>query len=80
MKLEMVRGCICDSLTVDGVEEFSIPLDEKRKILKRVCEKIEPRDLNYLLQWFMTQYGEYDCDGEPCECCGDIVETWTAEI
>ena len=31
MQLISVTGCLCDSLTVDGVEEIDLPNDEARK-------------------------------------------------
>ena len=44
MKIQMTRGCIANSLTVDGKEEINLS------------------------------------DDEPCETCGDYVETYTWEI
>ena len=80
MKLEMVRGCICDSLTVDGEEEYTLSDDKREEVLDCICSRLYPKDLNRFLQWYIQEYGEYDCDDKPCECCGDYVQTWTVEL
>ena len=74
MRIKLVRGCICDSLTVDGKDEYSMNDDERRDVLKKIFERLAPGDLNYVLQALVKEMGEYDCDDEPCECCGDTVE------
>lgn len=80
MKLKMQRGCICDSLTVDGTEEINLNDEQRKEVIKKIFESIEPKDLNYLLQWYLPTFGDYDCDDEPCECCGDYVEYYNIEI
>jgi len=48
--------------------------------LEAVKRKLGPRDLNHLLVYLATEYGDYESDGIPCECCGDIVCTWTLDL
>lgn len=84
MKLNLTTGCICDSLTVDGVEEVdmteSLRTETKVKLLTWLAEHPEKLDLNQMLQQILPEYGEYDSSGEPCECCGDYVNEWNLEI
>lgn len=80
MELKMVRGCTCDSLTVNGVEEVKLDDEERREVIKKIFETIEPKDLNYLLQWYLETFGDYECDDKPCECCGDCVEQYNVDI
>lgn len=37
----------------------------------------DSNDPNQLMRLVLEIYGDYECDGEPCECCGDTVDTWT---
>lgn len=80
MILRMVRGCICDSLSVDGKEEIDLTDEERQEVLKKIFEHLKPQDLNNILQDLIEMFGEYECDDEPCETCGDYVETHTWEI
>ena len=43
-------------------------------------KETKPQDLNNILQDLIEMFGEYECDDEPCETCGDYVETHTWEI
>lgn len=79
MKYELVRGCVCDSLTVDGKEEIDMTDEERQAVIDNIYKSLKPKDLNYLLQWYIVEFGEYTCDDEPCECCGDCVEEWVLE-
>lgn len=80
MILRMVRGCIHDSLSVDGKEEIKLTDEERKVVLRKVFEHLNPEDLNYVLQNLVQTFGEYECDDEPCETCGDFEETYTWEI
>ena len=83
MKLELTRGCICDSMTVDGVEEIDLTTEERRRTINKICKWLEENSdsqLNYVLQELIPMMAQdYEYDSEPCECCGDYVEhyTWT---
>ncbi len=80
MRLKYVEGCVCTSLTVDGKEEIDLTDDERKEVLRKIFEELKPSDLNYVLQSLIKQFGEYDCDDEPCECCGDIVDWYIWDI
>ena len=80
MKLEYTEGCVCGSLTVDNEEEYAMTDERRTEVLEAVKRKLGPRDLNHLLVYLATEYGDYESDGIPCECCGDIVCTWTLNL
>ena len=47
MELKCTSGCICDSMTVDGVEEIDLENDEIRKeVLERIGDYIGKLNLN----------------------------------
>lgn len=90
MKLELTEGCICDSFTADGKDIYSMSEKELKDILKTAVAKItttkyEDENKIYQLQNTLYEivsrfYDEYECDNEPCECCGDFVETFKMEV
>lgn len=83
MNLKLTRGCICDSLTVDGVEEIHLTDEQRAEAKKRIAEWLLREDvsLNELLVPVTEHFhDEYECDDEPCEYCGDYVETYKLEI
>jgi hypothetical protein len=80
MKLEYTEGCVAGSLTVDDEEEYAMTDERRTEVLEAVKRKLGPRDLNHLLVYLATEYGDYESDGIPCECCGDIVCTWTLNL
>jgi hypothetical protein len=85
MEIEMVEGCMCDSLTIDGVEEINLTDEQRQKYIEEICEGLKkvitPRDLNYLLQHITYNYGKsellYD---KPCSCCGDYVYSYKLKL
>lgn len=90
MKLKITEGCICDSFTADGKDIDSLSEQELKDILKAAVAKItnteyEDEKIIYCLQNTLYEiasrfYDEYECDGKPCECCGDYVETFKMEV
>ena len=80
MTIRMIRGCICGSLSVNGKEEIDMTDEERQVVLKTIFEHFRPQDLNYVLQDLVERFGEYECDDEPCETCGDYIESYTWEI
>ena len=80
MRIKLVRGCVCDSLTVDGKDECEMTDNERQDVLKKIFESLTPGDLNYVLQALVKEMGEYDCDDEHCECCGDTVEWYVWDL
>lgn len=90
MKLELIEGCICDSFTVDGKDIDLMSESELKDILKAVVAKITDtkyEDENKVshLQTILRDivslyYDEYEIDDEPCECCGDWVDTYIMNV
>ena len=88
MKLELTQGCICDSFTADGKPLVDLDGIDLKVILveavnKIVIKKINEEDksgLQRIIQDIVeTFYDTYEAS-EPCECCGDYVETYTLTI
>ena len=48
MRLKLVEGCVCDSMTIDGKEEFNLTDTERQQVVDRIAEWIRqrPEDLN----------------------------------
>jgi hypothetical protein len=90
MKLEIIEGCICDSFTADGKDINSMSEKELKDILKAVVAKItnikyEDENKVSYLQTILRDivslyYDEYEIDDEPCECCGDFIDTYTMTV
>lgn len=90
MKLELTEGCICDSFTADGKDINSMSGQELKDILKAVVAKItntKYEDENkvshlqtILRDIVLLYYDEYEFDDEPCECCGDFIDTYTMTV
>ena len=64
----------------DSKEEIDLTDEERQEVLKKIFEHLNPQDLNNIVQDLIEMFGEYECDDEPCETCGDYVETNTWEI
>lgn len=75
-------GCVCSTLEVDGVEEINMTDEQRLKILDVMYDymKHDLSNFNYMLDTFVEVYGDYSCDDEPCECCGDYVCEWNLEV
>jgi hypothetical protein len=79
MDIELTRGCVYGHLTIDDKLEIEMTDEQRREIKKKICEWIlnEETSLNTLLRALIDHYHDsYECDSEPCECCGDYVETY----
>jgi hypothetical protein len=63
----MVRGCIHNSLCVDGKQEINMTDEERQVVLKTIFEHLKAQDFNYVLQDLVETFGEYECDDRPCK-------------
>ncbi len=39
-----------------------------------------PKDLNEVMQVLIARFGDCETDYQPCETCGDFVDTYTWEV
>ena len=81
MKLEYTYGCICDSLSVDGVETIDMNIDDLKSVVHKLVDR--EQDIAVLQDLFtscMQSQAECESSDEPCECCGDFIDTYTLEI
>lgn len=79
MKLELTQGCIAGWLGADGIAEHEMDEQMRAKVFEEIFLFLKTKNdgLNQLMRLVLEIYGDYECDGEPCECCGDTVDTWT---
>ena len=90
MKIELVQGCIADRFDVDGKPMMYMSEDELKDILIKVVNKVTQRteltegQKSYLYDAIMLLVEDfpdtYESTDEPCECCGDWIDTYTMEI
>lgn len=81
MKLEKVRGCICDCLDADGEREIDFSDHKRRAVINKIADYLKKQDdgCNALMSWFIEWYGDWKDLGY-CEECGDVITEWTIEI
>lgn len=80
MILETVNGCICDSITIDGIETIDLSIDKVKDTIKTLINK--ETDLGLLqsiLIDFIESKGDYE-DLGTCEKCGDTIYKYTLKI
>lgn len=87
MKIELVQGCIAYSFEIDGATIYDCSMEDLKDALSKVTAHVLSKTKNedkYKLQDVIHNlvelFGDCECDGIPCECCGDFVETYTLEI
>lgn len=68
------------SLTVDGKEEKDLTDGERKKVLRRIFDRLEPKDLNEVMQVLIERFGNCETDDQPCATCGDYVDTYTWKV
>lgn len=79
MRLELIEGCIADSLTVNGVEESDLTDSQRAIVLRRLVNALPEVMLNGILVDLLRLRGEVTPLGR-CEQCGDNVTKYTLEI
>ena len=80
MKLEYTDGCICTSLTVDGVETADMKTEDLQEVIcKLVKRETDIATLQQILMNLMESQGDYKDLGH-CECCGDWITNYTLKI
>lgn len=80
MTLETVNGCICDSITIDGVETIDLSIDKVKDTIKLIIDKeTDLGVLQSILIDFIESKGNYE-DLGTCEECGDTIYKYTLKI
>lgn len=83
MEIELTKGCVYDGLTIDNKEVVTLTDKESAEIKESICKWICREDVSLysLIRTLIIRYhDDYECDDEPCECCGDYVETYKWSI
>lgn len=80
MKLEYTDGCVCTSLTVDGVQTVDMKTEDLQDVIyKLVKRETDIAVLQGLFTDLMESQGTYKDLGH-CEQCGDYISEFTLEI
>lgn len=87
MKIELVEGCIADSLDIDGKAIYEYSTEELKDVLTKATayavNKAEEGDIYNLqtaIRYLVEMFGNYKHSEDACECCGDFIDTYTMEI
>ena len=80
MELTYTDGCIATSLDIDGVESIDMSIEDFRKVIHKIVDKID--DFAELQNIFMNFV---ECNGElideyNCSCCGDYITIYKINI
>jgi hypothetical protein len=83
MKIEVQDGCVCTGMYIDGTSISEMNEDQRHEVRKALCEYIlnhEEFDLFRLGEIVVANADSEYSYSQPCECCGDCIETWKMEI
>lgn len=80
MELTYTDGCIATSLDIDGVESIDMSIEDFRKVIHKIVDKIDGfAELQNIFMNFVECNGEL-IDEYNCSCCGDYVTTYKINI
>ena len=80
MTLETVNCCICDSITIDGVETIDLSIDKVKDTIKLIIDtETDLGVLQSILIDLIESKGDYE-DLGTCEECGDFITKYTLKI
>lgn len=87
MNTKIIEGCMNYSFEVNGVSINEYTLKELKDILivltDHVVDKATEDDmceLKIAIRNLVEIFGERESDDEPCDCCGDFVDTYTLDV
>ena len=63
MIIEMTTGCICDSLTVDGIEEINLTDDKRKEVLIEISNyviTIDIKTFGKLIDNYLSMFNQED--------------------
>lgn len=80
MKIESVSGCLCDSLTIDGVETIDMKIEDVKEVIKKLIDKENDLGtIQSILIDLVETRGDFEDIGQ-CDQCGDWITKYTLEI
>ena len=94
MKFELTEGCVAYGFYANNKRVDELTADELKTALVEIVNKIVDTKLEddaqvtefnnkaYTVLYNMVYEfaDKYTCSDEPCECCGDWVETYELEV
>lgn len=94
MKFELSEGCMAYGFYADNKRVDDLNSEELKEAIVKIANKINNTKLEneddiarfntkaYQVLYHMVYefYDKYDSSDEPCECCGDWVETYELEV
>ena len=94
MKFELIEGCMAWGFEADGKPVEHMSTQELKDAILKIADKISKIEVNTLQdtlefnnkayrivhEMVYNFYDDYECSSEPCECCGDWVETYKLEV
>ena len=80
MKIESTTGCVCDSLTVDGVETSDMQIEDVKNVARKLIDaENDLSNLQYIIANLVEMNGDFENLGH-CEECGDWIVKYTLEV
>lgn len=93
MTFELTEGCLAWDFEADGKRVENMSTQELKDAILKIADKISKMGVNtpqdtlefnnkayrVVHEMVYNFYDEYECSSEPCECCGDWVETYKLE-
>lgn len=80
MKIESVSGCICDSLTIDGIETIDMKITDIKEVIKKLIDnENDLGTIQSILIDLVETRGDFEDLGQ-CDECGDWITKYTLEI
>lgn len=80
MRLILTEGCIVDNFTIDGMDASNINIGILRGLCCRAVDTMYKEGIIELLIKLCRDLGNYSSSKEPCECCGDTIDTYELEL
>ena len=79
MEIIYSTGCMNNSLTIDGKETCEMSVDELRDNVSKALSKVDDISKSILIDILERIWDDY-VEGEQCNDCGDITETYKMEV
>lgn len=80
MTINWISGCTNDNLIING-RNYSDYNDKDKIILRQLIlnwlvQKEDIISTKDIIRFILEMAGKYECSDEPCECCGDFIESY----